>query len=46
MWQIRVLLFRTFWNFFPDIFDPWLVESVDGEFRGLTVYTVHHIHIM
>ena len=30
--QIQVLLFGTFWNCFSsNIFDPWLVESVDAE---------------
>ena len=35
MWQIQVLLFGTFWNFFFfffNIFDPWLVEFMDVEF--------------
>ena len=30
--QTQTLLFGTFWNFFfPNIFDPWLVKSVDSE---------------
>lgn len=28
MWQVYVFLCGTFW-IFPNIFDPWLVESVD-----------------
>ena len=31
VWQIQVLLFGTFWNFFKNIFDPQLVESIDAK---------------
>ena len=31
MWQIQVLLFGTFWNFFLNIFDQLLVEVVGKE---------------
>lgn len=43
----------AFWNFlgkkkvFLNIFDPWLVESVDAKpevYRGLTVYGNEAIH--
>ena len=27
----KVLLWGTFWNFFPNVFDPQLVESTDVE---------------
>ena len=30
MWKIQVLLCGTFWNFFPDVFDLWLVERADA----------------
>ena len=43
MQQIQVLLFETFWNFFPNIFDPQLVEYGDGtgnlRICRLTVYS-------
>ena len=29
MWQIKVLLLGTFWNFFPNIFKLQLVESTN-----------------
>lgn len=29
--QIQVMLLRTYWNFFLNIFDPWLLESADVE---------------
>ena len=29
MRQIQILLFGMFWNFFLDIFDPQLIESMD-----------------
>lgn len=28
------LAFETVWNFFPNIFSPQLVESVDAELTG------------
>ena len=28
---MQVLLFGTFWNIFPNIFGPQLVESIDVE---------------
>ena len=32
--QIQVLPFEIFWNFFPNIFDWWLVESEDVESKN------------
>ena len=29
--QIQVMLLGTYWNFFLNIFDPWLLESADVE---------------
>ena len=31
MQQIQVLIFGNFWNFFWNIFNPVLVESMDAE---------------
>ena len=31
MWQVQVMLFGTFWNFFLNIFHLQLVEFVDTE---------------
>ena len=31
MWQIQVLLFGTFWNFFLNTADLWLAESANAE---------------
>ena len=30
-WQIQVLLLKAFWDFFSNIFDPWLVESKNAK---------------
>ena len=35
MGQIKILLFGTFWNFFPNIFDPQFVQSTDVESRDM-----------
>ena len=40
--QIQVLLFGTFWNFFSNVFDPWLVEFEDAE----TVDTEGQLHLV
>ena len=31
MWQVQVMLFGTFWNFFLNIFHLQLVETLDTE---------------
>ena len=31
MWQIRVLLFGTLWNFFLNTADLWLAQSANTE---------------
>ena len=35
MLQIQVLLFWNTLEFFPNIFDPWLVESIDAKFLDI-----------
>ena len=42
-WKIQLLLFRTFWNLFPNSFDPQWIESTDvaSKIKRLTVVVVH-----
>ena len=37
MQQIQVLLFGTFWNFFANICNLWLVDSTDAEPKNIEV---------
>ena len=38
MWQIQLLHFETFWNFFPNVLEPYLVESVNAEPEAMERY--------
>ena len=42
-WKIQLLLFRTFWNVFPNSFDPQWIESTDvaSKIKRLTVVVIH-----